>query len=251
MSGAPERKYTDSDVRADPTLLEMAYEYLDEYTGDFEPLVRAQCVLSEGRHLTTSQARVVLNCMRHDWNIADKLPAPQATIIPMPAREEVKMPKKKKRYTLAPDTCGNPEVHPPHNWSNSDFDYELHCRGVSNDRKIVQRDARIKVPYVKARSGAKVHLLTGDGYYEYWPNQYGSGYDISYLMRRYPAEFQLWGLGPTLWVKTMCKYPSWIKSPLLFAEFPENMISAKGDPVELCNYCHTARKEEILENANS
>ena len=95
---APERKYTDADVRADTSLIELAYEYLDTYPGEFDPLVRAQDVVRSGRPLTTPQIRVVLNCMRNDWDIADKMPRPMAKVIDMPVRDDAveTVPRKRK-----------------------------------------------------------------------------------------------------------------------------------------------------------
>jgi hypothetical protein len=69
-------KFTDQHVRTRPDLLALAIQYALEYTGDFEPLVRANVWAETNGKLTVPTARMVLNCMRHDLNVAADLPDP-------------------------------------------------------------------------------------------------------------------------------------------------------------------------------
>lgn len=73
---AHDYRYTDRDVREDPRLTDLAIAYLQQYGGDFDPLVRAKRVMNQGGEMTTVIIRTVLNCMRHDVNVADKMPVP-------------------------------------------------------------------------------------------------------------------------------------------------------------------------------
>jgi len=240
---APEHKYSDRDVRENPDLTEMAYDYLDSYGGEYEPLVRAQDVLADGRYLTTSQTRVVLNCMRHDWNIADQLPQPMAKVIDMPVRDEgAVMPrrtKKKTRGYLGPKQCFNPEYHPPHNLNEEDSELYSNaywaCHGRNNGRdENLFIDAKIKTPYVKAPGGKMVHLL-GEGSYFHWrPNAYGIGFGSKGLWGRFP---------PRLHVKLLCKHPSWLYNPNLLWEIPEGMVTNEGTLIGLCPHCEKVKND--------
>jgi hypothetical protein len=246
MSGAPERKYTDADVRSDPELAELALDYLDNYTGDFDPLVRAQETLERGSLLTTTQTRVVLNCMRHDWSIADQLPQPMAKVIDMPVRDEtIVKPKRKKepKWTDRTVPCGRTEIHLGHNYEKDDYKH-WHCRGISNNRQdYFWIPARIKVPYAKARGGKMVHLvnLEGDSNFKYMPNRYGDGYGSGYESKSIP---KLWGFSPRLSVDLLCRYPSWLENPMLLAEIPEGMLTPQGQPIGLCPHCEKVRDGE-------
>lgn len=247
MSGAPERKYTDADVRSDPELAELALNYLDDYAGDFEPLVRAQETLARGSLLTTTQTRVVLNCMRHDWSIADQLPQPMAKVIDMPVRDDVivKPRKKKKRGYLGPKQCHNPEYHAAHNLKEPESelfkDAYWHCAGKNNGRnEFLFIDAKIKAPYIKAPGGKMIHML-GEGSYFHWrPNIHGIGFGISK---------ELWGrFPPRLHVKLLCKYPSWLCNPQLLWEIPEGLVTNEGQTIGLCPHC--VKVKESNDNAS-
>jgi hypothetical protein len=247
MMSAPDRKYSDSDVRRDPELTELAYDYLDNYTGDFEPLVRAQDRVASRQFLTTAMVRVVLNCMRHDWEIADQMPQPMAKVIEMPVRDnEVEIVPKRKRTKTPSWTdryvdCGKTEVHPPHSYEANGFD-QWRCSGVANDRPDhLWIDAKIKTPYVKAPGGKMIHLLGEGSNYHWYPNRYGDGYGSLNL----PGEGSLWmRFPPDLNVKVLCKHPSWLKNPLLLWEIPDGLITNDGTPIKLCKYCEAVRDGE-------
>jgi hypothetical protein len=245
---APEHKYSDRDVRADPDLAELAYEYLDAYTGDFEPLVRAQEVLTGSRLLTTSQIRVVLNCMRHDWNIADQLPQPMAKVIEMPQRDnEVEVIPKRKKYK-EPSwkdryvNCERTDLHPSHAYEKNGYD-QWRCDGIANDRPDhLWTDAKIKTPYVKAPGGKMIHLLGEGSNFHWYPYRYGDGFGG--LSRQFDEDGKYWQWGrfpPALNVKLLCKHPSWLRNPMLLWELPENLITNDGTPIKLCKYCEKER----------
>jgi hypothetical protein len=69
-------KFTDQHVRMRPDLRALAVQYALEYTGEFEPLVRANIWAENNGELSIPTARMVLNCMRHDLNVAANLPDP-------------------------------------------------------------------------------------------------------------------------------------------------------------------------------
>lgn len=69
-------RYTDRDVREDSRLVDLACAYLRTYGGDFEPLIEAKTYLRVVGEPPTAMIRRVLNCMRHDVNVAGKMPVP-------------------------------------------------------------------------------------------------------------------------------------------------------------------------------
>lgn len=233
---APERKYTDSDVRADPELTELAYDYLDVYTGDFEPLVQAQDRVASRQFLTTSQVRVVLNCMRHDWNIADNLPTPMAKVIDMPVRGEHSVhpaqgKKRKKGKPVLPEPCTRTDIHERHQLDQMGF----YCHGVPNDREdYLWIDAKVKVKYVKAKGGKMIHLVGDGSNFQWKTNRFGPGF----------SRFS-----PYLNIKLLCKYPSWLRNPILLPEIPEGMLTPQGKPIGLCPYCEKERNDNSSHDA--
>jgi hypothetical protein len=77
VSAAPDMKYTDRDVREDSQLTDLAIAYIANYTGEFEPLVDAKELFEEEGSLPIAVIRKVLNCMRHDAQVARNLPRPR------------------------------------------------------------------------------------------------------------------------------------------------------------------------------
>ena len=69
-------RYTDRDVREDSRLVDLACAYLKTYGGDFEPLIEAKTYLRIVGEPPTAMIRKVLNCMRHDNNMAGRMPVP-------------------------------------------------------------------------------------------------------------------------------------------------------------------------------
>ncbi len=70
-------KYTDRDIRENLNLMKVAHDYLLQYGGDFDYLVRARQYLVIQGSLPTSIARGVLNCMRSDPYWVGRIPAPR------------------------------------------------------------------------------------------------------------------------------------------------------------------------------
>lgn len=235
--GAPERKYTDADVRADDELVELAHEYVEAYFGDFEPLVHARLALEYGRTLTTVEVRKVLNCMRNDWKYADKMPAPKATIIQMPDREERLVTRKQTRRRREPtweernQPCGNTDLHRPHSYEGAISKY-MNCDGVNNGRRPFNMDAEIRVPYAVARGGKMVHIVARTARFAYFPDAYGWGYSFDGYAKMGMTE------GPDLYVELVCRYPGWIKKPvLLTAEQAMQVVDKTSQHVPLCKHC--------------
>ena len=101
-----DRKFTDRDIRDNPSLIYIAEEYLRGYTGDFEYLVACQEFLSDNGRIPASLARPVLNCMRNDPYALQKLS--QIHKQPIAAQEEYVRPaqmylksKLKHKYALS------------------------------------------------------------------------------------------------------------------------------------------------------
>jgi hypothetical protein len=72
-----DRRYTDRDVREDPRLVQMVQDFLREYAGDFEFLIKAKGYYTAGFDMPTATIRGVLNCMRYDPAWAMLLPEPR------------------------------------------------------------------------------------------------------------------------------------------------------------------------------
>lgn len=68
------RKFTDRDLRDNEDLIDIAKDYLRDYTGDFKFLVDADALLLSTGTLPVPVARGVLNCMRVDPKAQDRLP---------------------------------------------------------------------------------------------------------------------------------------------------------------------------------
>lgn len=76
MTASDANKFTDQHVRARSDLYDLAVQYALEYQGEFDPLVRAHVWAQNNGQLSIATARMVLNCMRHDLNVAATLPDP-------------------------------------------------------------------------------------------------------------------------------------------------------------------------------
>jgi hypothetical protein len=242
--GAPEYRYTDRDVREDPRLEDFAYDYLDTYGGEFEPLVEARTTLAKYGRLGTHQIRVVLNCMRHDWHVANELPVPEHAELAQVV--DIDRPKKKFRrgsyYADKPTheesdkPCGNTSLHRGHTYAGEyirdgkvyPWEY-MHCVGVNNSRALeIEMPLLPKVPYVKARGGKMVHLVGPTAHAFVWhPNQYGWGYNYGHR----------WGFDPHSVIFTKCRYPSVIRDGILLKEMPVDVLNSDGTTLELCRHC--------------
>lgn len=63
------KRWTDVDIRMRPNLERIAYHYVLDYTGSFEFLANMRHIALRDGHLSISQARGVLNCMRNDATV--------------------------------------------------------------------------------------------------------------------------------------------------------------------------------------
>lgn len=64
LENTGQRRFSEADVRANPTLLAQAVEYLATYHGDWEPLVAARLMATATGTLSVPVAKLVLNTMR-------------------------------------------------------------------------------------------------------------------------------------------------------------------------------------------
>lgn len=214
-----ERKYTDRDVREDSTLKLLAEEYIQNYGGDFEPLVNAVAIYRDTGDLPVSIVRVVLNCMRYDRNVAPHLPNPKK--YEMGAVVEIERHRKKRKNYY--QDCDNFESHYGHSWQGEEND-TYWCSGVPFliNRETFSTCATVKFPLAKARHGKLVHHITGEAWIYWLPPSHTYG----------PAR------AIELQVKSLCKYPSVIVRPqLLSAEKATSLISLNPADLALCPYC--------------
>lgn len=233
MSAAPETKYTDRDVRIfaeeSSEIIEMVYEYIERYTGEFEYLIDMKMRLAQGYDLTTPMLRGVLNCMRHDPRVTG-LPTP------LPPEEgvvvELRAPRRSKRRARFdrddPHPCSRTESHDAHVWWEGDN--SIWCEGVPwaiNRHRDPHYPAKIKVPFVVAKGGGLVHSVAENGHYYRW--------------RQQTHEWGFWRVytdydEPELIVNLVCRFPSVLKNPnLITIEQAEQIIQACG--IRWCPHC--------------
>lgn len=123
MTALDEYRFTDTDVRRDSGLAQLAASYLGRYAGEFQPLVACKLQLADGRPLNVAQVRMVLNCMRVDpfvtWEpcqvtqaVATVLPLRRRRLERVAARQVRELPVKwKKRFGVAALTGRARRIH--------------------------------------------------------------------------------------------------------------------------------------------
>lgn len=79
MTAPGAQRYTDLDLRVDPTLIGHAVEYARQYLGEWDVMVAAREVALGTGNLPLPIARLVLNCARTDPRWCATLPEPRST----------------------------------------------------------------------------------------------------------------------------------------------------------------------------
>lgn len=224
-----ERKYTDRDVRENESLRDLAINYVLGYGGDFEPLVNAVDMLKEEGDLPTNIIRVVLNCMRHDRNVAADLPQPEpARVVHMPRRRK----DRNKDYRTS---CGLADPHEYHTWRDDDDDM-IACPGVPwpvNRQRFMARTI-VNRPFASAWGGQFIHIVAPSARIEWLP------------MMRHQHKLGWVHHDPVLHVRTICRYPSVIKNPILFTPEAAVQETRAQDGRQFCPHC----EREIAANIN-
>jgi hypothetical protein len=232
MSGAPETRYTDRDVRENGELVELAEQYVDGYNGDFQYLIDMKMRVHSGLQLTTPMVKGILNCMRADPRVTG-LPTP------LPPEEnnvvvELKPQKRKKRKPWRSDLACN-QVDQKIEHSSHSYDTEEYngwCIGFHwiNRTEPVYTQAKIKVPFVVARGGKMIHLV-GDPerhYFDWSPRAHKWGFAYTeYGAANWPVD---------LHVKLACKYPSFLTKPILLTVDQADLMKEK-DGLGFMPYC--------------
>lgn len=234
-----ERKYTDRDVRENTTLRELAEDYLQNYGGDFEPLVSAVAMLRRGEELPTNIVRVVLNCMRHDQNVANKMPPPAGYQISSPLAEVIAMPKKRRQKNeieYIDRQCENTEPHHAHSEYIRDHEGKhittrVECKGIPwlINRGIVYAKARVHEGlWIKARGGRLLHYASGDAYVQWFMPQHEYGWPD-----------RPWNQYPHLHATTICKYGPYIQDPILLDKESADRFIKSGlyGDLDFCSGC--------------
>jgi hypothetical protein len=203
----------------------VAEEYARRYTGEFEPLLDAQQVLRDGETLPVVLVRKVLNSMRHDRNWYSRMPVPSrdADILPM---RPPKQPKAKK-YKTQEKQCPETEGHREHPWDKRtkpdrpewDYYWTYRCKGVpfKITRKQFTGEANVKYPLAAAPTGSLIHSVNPDG--PHWTSWQGPLHAWGWKSDEMP-----WTKADAdLNVKLRCKFPSWLRNPILLR--PEQVVS--------------------------
>jgi hypothetical protein len=235
---APELKYTDRDVRSDPSLMELAVAYVLNYNGEFEPLVEAKDLFEEDGELTVPIARKVLNCMRHDATVAMNLPKPNygQNVLQFPQPP----PRSRRKVTHDKKQCDVQKSHGYHIWGE---DLEHQCDGVPwpINRGSVQLPAKIKVRYAASRTGTLIHDVDPLGTHRtVWQGpRHSYGYRTD--------EFSYYDSDADLIVKLLCRFPSYLQKPILIREADVDqymtMINViQGEKaMKMCPHCADVR----------
>jgi len=196
-------KYTDRDVRENPEFFDYAVDYLRQYEGEFAFLVDCKMRVASGWDLSVGMVRGVLNCMRNDPRVTG-IPDPQVwdddeveNVIPL------KRKKKRSRDRYRDDWCENTEPHGPHR----DENYVYSCPGLYLvNRQSFRLPLKVKREHVTAKGGSLIHRVAPDGNHNsVWnvpPHDYG--------------WYDFWS--PDYNIKLACKFPSWLKNPMLLTE---------------------------------
>jgi hypothetical protein len=234
MTGGPERKYTDRDVRENPDFHLTVIHYLNDYEGEFDFLVDCKMRVAMERELTVGMVRGILNCMRHDPRVTG-LPEPryptEGKVLQMP------LPNKKQRSRIK--DCDIEEFHGPHGRSIDPDYYVYHyCEGrYPINRSDFDKPAVIKVPFMMSKFGKLIHRVSqepGDAWFMWRPNAHAWGW-------RYSHEGD-----PDLYVRTLCHYPRIIDNPVLFDSDNLNVakmmrVGSSAHQHEYCKRCFAGR----------
>lgn len=217
MAGAPEYKYTDQDVREDDRLRTIALNYLAQYGGDYAPLVERKLELGRPHLISTRDIRVILNCMRHDFNVAATLPRPERVVVSEIAPRQRKTKAQREADWEKP--CGyKTEPHTGHGWTDTELERHW-CKGI--DWPIMRGqfflDAIIKAPYAVAQARSMVHKPVALGNVKWYPNFHEWG----------------WLADPELEARMVCK--TYLRRPILLKELPDN--SSPLTAIPLCKRC--------------
>jgi hypothetical protein len=234
VSGAPETRYTDRDVRENADLIDRAYAYVEAYTGEFQYLIDMKMRIASGSTLTTPMVKGVLNCMRADPRVTDlpqPLPVEEAVVVEMRPKRE-----KRKRY-VGRIECPQVAAQIEHGYHTYETVHETgSCEGFHFINREYEVDMKvvIKRPFVKARGGRMIHLV-GDMNrcaIRWFANQHSWGFCLDWK-EEFPRL--------DLLVKTACKYPSYLRNPLLMdeaiAEFFLFPVAGEDQLTEWCPHC--------------
>ena len=214
-------KYRDEDIEENPRLKEFAFNHAMNYRGDFVFLRRAKKFADGYGFLTTGLARGVLNCMRHDSSVRN-----------LPVPERVKRAYALKFNKSACDMCANDIPHYP---TYIDTLAGV-CKGLPYDidRKPYTTDAKIKAPFVIAKTGRLVHKSAGFGHIWWTPPQHEWGFGSSRLV-----------------AKLLCRHPSYIADPVLLMTEPdynEPYQAARGPlSIRPCPHCREIEADMVDE----
>lgn len=151
-----ERRFTEEDIRRDPTLMQIACNYARSYVGEFTPMVNAYNLLATAGTLPIAIAKTVLNCMRHDARVAGLLPMPGDE----PARPGV-VDQLIAADRLEIKRCSRITPHAAHRYGVRASSQNMLCHGVKHvpDLRI---KAKVKAVFAVARTGSVIHTIDQD-----------------------------------------------------------------------------------------
>jgi hypothetical protein len=199
------KKYTDRDVRTNSDFYTLVCDYLLQYEGGFEFLIDCKMRLEQNIDLSVGMVRGILNCMRVDPRVKS-LPEPQvetfdADVIPMHEPHVSRGYRHNKRIQKSECNFNGPHLH-----NQEDFKYIHYCPGSY----AINREPKYTLPaiihseyiFVKAKTSSSILIHRG------------LGAEVMWFPRRH--EFG-WERKPELIIHTNCKYPYYLRNPILMS----------------------------------
>jgi hypothetical protein len=221
------RPYYDSDVERDPSLREIAEEYVADYTGRFLPVLQAKERMKQGVSLDVTHIRLVLNAMRSDMTISG-MPEPSATVTPI---------RKGVNYTIQADSV----FEEPNDFPRQMSEYDI----VNPDRPVVlDRWLRVKRDYGTSwvRNALNIHIVDHANSKIRWHSSWNSSLPDRY--GKYgKGNYDFANRAPDVRIRYLCS--SFAKSTmhmeLLMLETAQLLVS-KGIRKQ-CKQCWTIKEK--------
>lgn len=227
--------YYNRDVEENPVLSKMVFEYLMGYEKSFDFLIAMREKFLEENDLSITNIRKVLNCMRHDYDICYKMPAP----LGRPWCDADESTGRSRRPRQKPKQCEKTEPHVgPHNWGKS---YEFVCTGIDwpiNRRAPYWKDVNVRASHCVSKSGRLIHLVAAEGHKALWtPAYHAWGWSHEIWQMQYYRAHQV-----PLSINLVCKFPSRLRNPILLTEekvqrYMDNQEDLGVRELEYCPHC--------------
>lgn len=235
-----DRKFTDRDVRDDDGLVRIAYDYLQDYTGEFAFLVDMKMRALEFGDLSVGMVRGVLNCMRHDPRVTG-LPRPGTPMKDYSSNEEGKVIQMRPKRTSETKAliCRYFKTKVEHNAHSYQLEdgSRVHCNGWHkvNRRPFLTLRARFNTPYMRGVQSNLIHRCGryGEVTWQVPAHRYGPGFIVS------------WRVRPVCPMQLMCS-PILLDAKGVREQKPFDLKGTRHPKITLCSRCFPGTDMETL-----